>query len=257
MPDDPNGVHSLPAGYRAVDGEPILSSNHNPPLEDISAGLTSRLPRNGSAPMLANLAMGGNRITGLANGVALTDGVTLAQVQALIAGLGTPAGIVDMYAGASAPVGWLLCHGQAVSRTTYAALFAAISTTFGAGDGSTTFNLPDVRGEFIRGLDSGRGVDAGRTLGSAQPADIAAHGHTASADVTDPGHLHITPAAGNVVFGGSPGQLTAFDAAGLGTPTTRSSNSAITGISVAVTVNDSTGAETRPRNVAFNLIIKT
>ncbi len=81
-------------------------------------------------------------------------------------------GIVLPFAGATAPTGWLLCQGQTVSRTTYAALFAAIGTAFGVGDGSTTFGLPDMRGEFPRGLDAGRGVDAGRTLGSAQKGTI-------------------------------------------------------------------------------------
>lgn len=56
-----------------------------------------------------------------------------------------PAGVMVPFAGGTAPTGWLLCSGQAVSRTTYATLFAAIGTTWGAGDGSTTFNLPDLR----------------------------------------------------------------------------------------------------------------
>lgn len=79
-----------------------------------------------------------------------------------------PSGAVMHFARGSAPSGWLVCDGSAISRTTYASLFAAIGSTFGAGDGSTTFNLPDLRGEFIRGLDNGRGVDSGRTLGSFQ-----------------------------------------------------------------------------------------
>ncbi len=78
------------------------------------------------------------------------------------------AGAVQYFAKSTVPVGWLECDGTAVSRTTYANLFAAIGTTFGIGDGTTTFNLPDLRGEFIRGWDHGRGVDptSGRTLGS-------------------------------------------------------------------------------------------
>lgn len=56
-----------------------------------------------------------------------------------------------MFAGASAPDGWFICNGQLVSRTTYASLFAAIGTTFGVGDGSTTFAVPDLRGQFVRG----------------------------------------------------------------------------------------------------------
>ncbi|MCK9131735.1 phage tail protein [Haemophilus influenzae] len=64
-------------------------------------------------------------------------------------------GEVAFFARTTPPSGWLKANGAAVSRTTYAALFAAIGTTFGAGDGSSTFNLPDLRGEFVRGLDDG------------------------------------------------------------------------------------------------------
>ena len=79
-----------------------------------------------------------------------------------------PSGQIAFFAGSSAPAGWLKANGAAVSRSTYAALFAAIGTTYGAGDGSTTFNLPDLRGEFMRGWDDGRGIDRGRAIGSAQ-----------------------------------------------------------------------------------------
>lgn len=77
-------------------------------------------------------------------------------------------GEVAFFARTTPPSGWLKANGAAVSRTTYAALFAAIGTTFGAGDGRSTFNLPDLRGEFVRGLDDGRNVDGGRRLGTAQ-----------------------------------------------------------------------------------------
>ena len=76
-----------------------------------------------------------------------------------------------------APTGWLKADGSAVSRTTYSALYAVIGTAFGSGDGSTTFNLPDLRAEFIRGLDSGRGVDSGRVLGSVQTSSVGSHTH--------------------------------------------------------------------------------
>jgi microcystin-dependent protein len=73
-------------------------------------------------------------------------------VAAAIAALSSvPAGVVSPYAGSSAPTGWLLCDGAAISRSTYATLFTAISTTFGAGDGSTTFNVPDMRGRMAQG----------------------------------------------------------------------------------------------------------
>lgn len=88
-----------------------------------------------------------------------------------------PAGAVMAFAMNSAPTGWIECSGNAVSRSTYADLFAAIGTTFGSGDGSTTFNLPNLRGEFIRGWDNGRGVDDTRTFGSAQSSQLQEHSH--------------------------------------------------------------------------------
>lgn len=84
-------------------------------------------------------------------------------------------GMIAYFARNAAPAGWLKANGAAVSRTTYATLFAAIGTTFGAGDGSTTFNLPDLRGEFLRSWDDGRGVDAGREFGSAQADAFQGH----------------------------------------------------------------------------------
>ena len=69
-------------------------------------------------------------------------------------------GMIFAYAGASAPTGFLLCDGSAVSRTTYAGLFSLIGTTYGAGDGSTTFNVPDLRGRFAIGAGTGQKVAA-------------------------------------------------------------------------------------------------
>lgn len=77
----------------------------------------------------------------------------------------------------TAPSGWLKANGAAISRTTYAGLFAAIGTTYGAGDGSTTFNVPDLRGEFVRSLDDGRGVDSGRGIGTYQSSQNLSHYH--------------------------------------------------------------------------------
>ncbi|HHK5574465.1 TPA: phage tail protein [Neisseria cinerea] len=94
------------------------------------------------------------------------DGKRLLNVDDL-AGM-IPSGAVMYFAGQTAPTGWLKANGAAVSRTNYAALFAAIGTTYGTGDGRTTFNLPDLRGEFVRGWDDGRGIDSGRALGSTQ-----------------------------------------------------------------------------------------
>ena len=90
-------------------------------------------------------------------------------VQAIFASIVTVApGTTFFTSGSSAPARSLKANGAAVSRTAYAALFEAIGTMYGSGDGSTTFNLPDLRGEFLRCLDDGRGVDAWRTLNSFQ-----------------------------------------------------------------------------------------
>lgn len=109
-----------------------------------------------------------------------------------------PAGLVGHFARTTAPSGWLKANGAAISRTAYADLFAAIGTTFGAGDGFNTFNLPDLRGEFIRGWDDGRGVDGGRTLGSGQSGALQSHSHTGSA-AADGSHSH----SGSAASGGS------------------------------------------------------
>jgi microcystin-dependent protein len=109
-----------------------------------------------------------------------------------------PIGALMAFAGASAPPRWLLCAGQAVSRNSYSALFAVISTAYGAGDGSSTFNLPDLRGRAAFGLDSMGGTAAGRvtTGGSAiSGATLGASGGNQSLQshthgITDPGHTH-------------------------------------------------------------------
>lgn len=87
-----------------------------------------------------------------------------------------PAGIINPFAGVTAPDGWLLCYGQAISRTQYSDLFIALGTTYGSGDGSTTFAIPDMRGRAVAGVDNMGGSDAGRlsianTLGTTTGAE--------------------------------------------------------------------------------------
>ena len=113
-----------------------------------------------------------------------------------------PAGSVVDFAGSSAPSGWLLCAGQAVSRTTYADLFTAIGTTFGVGDGSTTFNLPDLRGRVVAGKDDMNGTAASRltTGGSGiNGATLGASGGTQTHTLITaemPAHTHSGGIAG-------------------------------------------------------------
>lgn len=140
-------------------------------------------------------------------------------------------GLVNYFAGVAPPSGWLVCDGTAVSRATYANLFAQISTIYGAGDGSTTFNLPDLRGEFIRCNDEGRGVDSGRNVGSYQAYATGPHTHTINGYVSSALFLYR---AG----GGNPG---------VGIPYSGASASAI---------QNNAGSETRPRNVSLLACIK-
>jgi len=90
---------------------------------------------------------------------------------------GVPTGMLSYFASSTAPIGFLAADGSTISRTTYAALFAITGEIYGAGDGSTTFELPDLRGEFMRGFDNGRGIDSARVFGSAQADDVKDHEH--------------------------------------------------------------------------------
>lgn len=121
-----------------------------------------------------NAADDGYAVVRGATGSGSNDLTTLDQVNLA----GVPIGTVIGYAKSTPPTGCLECNGAAISRTTYSALFAVIGTTWGAGNGSTTFNLPDFRGEFVRGWDNGRGVDSGRTFASYQADRMQGHGHS-------------------------------------------------------------------------------
>ena len=83
-----------------------------------------------------------------------------------------PTGMIAPFGMSTAPTGWLECNGAAVSRTTYSGLFSTVGTSHGTGDGASTFNVPDLRGEFIRGFDNGKGTDSGRTFASSQTDGI-------------------------------------------------------------------------------------
>lgn len=150
----------------------------------------------------------------------------LAAYEATVAGI--PIGGMIAYGGASAPNGWVLCYGQQLSRTTYAALFAAIGIAYGPGDSSTTFNAPDKRGRVSVGRDNMGGSAANRvtnavagfsgtTLGAAggdqhaQPDTLTATS-TAVTGVTELGHKHVIHTVGN--GGGTPiGEITGVSGA--------------------------------------------
>ena len=153
---------------------------------NINAGTLAkeRLPTSIDASITGNAATASKilsaitlSLSGGASGSVLIDGSTNVTLNVTIPSDSAEVGKVAAFSRTSAPNGYLKCNGAEISRTTYAALFSVIGTTYGAGDGSTTFNVPDLRGEFIRGWDDARGVDSGRVLGSWQDGQNLWHGH--------------------------------------------------------------------------------
>lgn len=239
MPRNSSGVYSLPvASY--VAGTTIRSADMNTNLTDIGTALTQSLATTGVTNMTGpvklaagslgspSLTLASDTTTGWYNSAAAawtfvaagTSIITLGPsavtatnmtvTNLTVTGTFTVASarvvgeIVD-YGGAAAPALWLLAFGQAISRSTYSSLFSAIGTAFGVGDGSTTFNVPDLRGRVTIGKDNMGGSAANRitaagsgitgtTLGSSGglethtlvTAELASHTHT----VNDPGHTH-------------------------------------------------------------------
>lgn len=162
-------------------------------------------------------------------------------------------GFVDYFAGVTPPPGYLVCDGSAISRTTYADLFAAIGVIYGSGDGSTTFNLPDARGLFTRFLDQGAGVDpdvadrfnadgfiVGDLVGSQQTADVGQHFHRQ-------GNTFTQGDADNVGVYGD-------EDIGANTPQSTDTQGANGNVVHYTDLND--GTETRPVNIAFIGVIK-
>jgi microcystin-dependent protein len=160
---------------------------------------------------------------------------------------GVPSGAVMSFAMNTAPTGWLKANGATVSRATYAALFAAIGTTYGAGDGSTTFGLPDMRGEFARGWDDGRGVDSGRGIGTAQLDQMqritGSVGPFLRSTLTVSGALSGTDTGTQSLGGATARNFGSVDFDSATSPDAR--------------VSATTAGETRARNVALLYCIKT
>ncbi|MEQ8286056.1 phage tail protein [Thalassospira sp.] len=172
---------------------------------------------------------------------------------AQIAGLQVPIASIHAFATQSVPDGYLICDGAAISRTEYAELFAALGTVWGAGDEVATFNIPDLRGEFMRGFDAGRGVDVGRVFGSAQASNVGDHKH----------QTHIQWASGfphyiywdnpNAEFGLGDAHLGAIDHWVAG------DNDSTVSTQYRLTdnpYNGTDGGNTRPRNIAITYAIK-
>jgi microcystin-dependent protein len=190
--------------------------------------------------------------------VVVADGeVTLAKLTTAVQQALLPAGAVQAFAMNAAPSGWLAANGTAVSRTTYAALFSAIGTTYGTGDGSTTFALPDLRGYFVRGSGTNSDGTAAGTFGAKQADALISHTHSGTTGNDSPDHTHTSTFATATSSAGGP----AFVQGVVGTvpATTNTSSGASTRHthSFSSSSMSPTGAtETRPANIALLYCIK-
>jgi microcystin-dependent protein len=211
--------------------------------------LSSTLGVTGAATLSSTLGVTGatslttGSISGVMTAPTAAAGTNTQQIAttAFVLANGVPTGGLVMWPTSSAPSGFLLCTGTAVSRTTYAALFAIVGTTFGAGDGSTTFNLPNYTNRMPYG------TTVGATGGTAD-AVVVSHTHTAS--VSDPGHSHTFTAFVNGSFGN----------AGAGVPLFNSgpTSTAFTGIGVTNSTEGVSGTnQNLPPYLGINFIIKT
>lgn len=332
MSRDASGTYTQPAGTEAVTGQVIDADTFNALIEDMSTALSQSLDREGRGAMLADLAMGAHKLTGVSPGVADTDGANLGQLKnnfaftnieavsmdingppgterklsfrsntvdrfllllsnaaesggnvgsdvlfstvaddgatrlipmritrstavvdflfpPTVAGLPIiPLGSIFTFPSIVAPPGFLACSGQLISRVTFANLWTFANASgnivsdatwtggaglwdgsFSSGDGSTTFRLPDARGNFQRSWDNGRGVDPARAIGTMQTDQLQDHIHNSKVTVG------FNLAAGTAPY------LDSGGASNFGT-------------SNPVTGNH--GTETRPRNVAWLTCIK-
>lgn len=218
------------------------ASASRPPTELTAAWL------NGVQEELASVIEGASIVLSEANNTQLLQAIesmiqsAVGAVQNGPAAASLPPGFVAPFAGSEIPSGWLVANGSAISRTVYAGLFGAIGILYGAGDGSTTFNLPELRSEFIRGLDLGRGLDAGRTLGSTQADSFKLHRH--AVPVLDTNFSTVEGTVSDTA-----------QVAGLAIDTGAYTNNGMGFLKGAGASQG--GSETRPRNISMIYCIKT
>lgn len=252
-----NGSGTFNPKLTFVDNSPATAEDQNSQDADIAAGLSNCMTRDGQGGATGNQNLNNHQINNLGAPVASGDAVNLTTLQAVL-----PIGVVLDFTASGAPTNWAICQGQAVSRTTYATLFGLIGTAYGAGDGSTTFNIPNTQGRVVAAID-GTGTiltsatmsPNGGTLGATGGAqtyslltgDLAIHTHTAS--VTDTGHTHTytTVAAPTLSYAAGAG----VNASNGGTGATTGSST--TGISVT---NANTGSGNAHLNVQPTILLQ-
>ncbi|MBQ3116885.1 MAG: tail fiber protein [Alphaproteobacteria bacterium] len=167
MPFDSEGIFTRKHNWEddRINGLEIVTDHHDEEDDNFAEAFNETFLRDGRVAMQNTLNMGGFKIQNCSSGVSDTDVVIKAQLTQsksdltdLINSFWT-IGDIKTSVQSTNHSGWLLCNGQAVSRTVYAELFALIGTKFGAGNGTTTFNVPDYRGKFLRGLGGHSALD--------------------------------------------------------------------------------------------------
>jgi len=230
-------IYSPPPGTNGEPDTDILSASHNAWLDDMALDLSSPLP----------IEMGGTGAPSVDMALENLGGASVFYLTTLMGGA-----IVWFAHNRFDQTKFLICDGRAVSRTQYRTLFQRFGTMFGAGNGSSTFNIPDLRGEFIRGLDAGRGIDADRVLGSSQAGANKEHTHTGTVN-TAGNHTHTIP--NQAIFNGGSGVQAGSNFrrnpnTGFPLPINSAGNH-----SHAATLGQ-TGVEMRPKNIALIATIK-
>jgi microcystin-dependent protein len=240
---------STPANNTDIDSINIAEGCAPSGINNAIRELMSQLKDQQTGASEDNFTVGGNlavtgttTFTGVPSGPTASAGTSTTQLATTaFASSVVPAGSLIMWTTGTAPTGWLLCAGAAVSRSTYAGLFAVIGTTFGVGDGSTTFNVPNYTNRMPYGTTVG-------TTGGSADAVVVSHTHTAT--VTDPGHFHNIYNPNGA--GGTPGNDLNINA-GQTTPTT----TATTGITVSNSTAGVSGTNANlPPYLGINFIIK-
>ncbi len=173
----------------------------------------------------------------------------------LVSDIASPSGVISAYGGSSAPTGWLLCDGTSYLRATYPDLYAAVGNAFGTVDG-THFNVPDLRGRFLRGVDGAAGRDpddasrtamntggnTGDNVGSVQGDEVGPHSHAISASTTN------SSGSTGAAVGGS-GSIS-------GTTLAHTNYQSLAPSGGQKYIQDNSGAESRPINAGVQFIIK-
>jgi microcystin-dependent protein len=250
---------SNPANNTDIDSINIAEGCAPSGINNAIRELMSQLKNQQTGADSDNFTVGGNltvtgttTFTGIPSGPTASVGTNTTQLATTAFALANsvPTGVINMWGTATAPTGYLLCAGAAVSRSTYSALFAVIGTTFGSGDGSTTFNVPNYTSRFPYG------TTLAATGGSAD-AVVVSHTHTATTTATDSGHTHASPKNG-APNGGGAGIAMCGDAAG-NSPgyATTTGNANITAATTVASAGVSATNANLPPYLGINFIIKT